>query len=228
MNFRNVLVVAAHPDDEVLGVGGTIPLIKRNGGNVTVLIVTDGSTTQYNNDKDMLLRKFNQAQEASRILGSDEIIQWDFPDMRLDTVEHYKLNQAFEFLIKKKGFDTVFTHNIDDINMDHQIIFKSVLVATRPTPGQTVKQLLSYYVSSSTEWGAYNERTVFCPNYYININETIEIKLEAMRVYDDELREYPHPRSIEAIRMRAAVYGCEVGFKYAEPFKIVLYRGGIN
>ena len=146
--------------------------VKPDGGpKLTVLIVTDGSTTQYYNDKDILVRKLNQAQEANRILGSDEIIQWEFPDMRLDTVEHYKLNQAFESLIKKKGFDTVFTHNIDDINMDHQIIFKSVLVATRPTPGQTVKQLLSYYVNSSSEWGGYNERTVFCSNYYININE---------------------------------------------------------
>ena len=141
--MKNVLVVAAHPDDEVLGVGGTIPLIKEQGGNVSVVIVTDGSSTQYADDPDILARKQQHAEKANQVLGTDELIQWDFPDMRLDTVEHCRLNQAFESLIHQQRFDTVFVQNGDDINMDHQLIYKSVMVATRPLPDQPVNQVLS-------------------------------------------------------------------------------------
>ncbi len=226
MNFRNVLVVAAHPDDEVLGVGGTIPLIKRQGGRVTVVIVTDGSSTQYENDHDVLVRKQQQALEANRLLGTDEVIQWDFPDMRLDTVEHHQLNQAFEHLISSRRFDTVFVQNGEDINLDHQITYRSVLVATRPLPDQPVTSLLGYHVSSSTEWGGRTQNTIFCPNYFVDVSETIDIKLAAMAVYKDELRPPPHPRSLEALRHRAAVSGHEVGFCYAEAFKLLLHRSG--
>ena len=228
MNMQNVLVVAAHPDDEVLGVGGTIPLIKRNGGNVTVVIVTDGSSAQYVGNEEVLKRKQDHSQEANNILGTDEVIQWDFPDMRLDTIEHCKLNQSFEKLIWDRKFDTVFVQNGDDINLDHQLIYKSIMVATRPIPGQPVQQVLSYQVNSSTEWGGRTQTTIFCPNYFVDISSTVELKLAAMEVYVDELREYPHPRSIKSLRQRAAVYGNEVGYEAAEPFKLLLYRGELG
>ncbi len=226
--MKNVLVVAAHPDDEVLGVGGTIPLIKEQGGNVSVVIVTDGSSTQYADDPDILARKQQHAEKANRILGTDELIQWDFPDMRLDTVEHCQLNQAFESLIHQQRFDTVFVQNGDDINMDHQLIYKSVMVATRPLPDQPVNQVLSYQVNSSTEWGGRTQNTIFCPNFFVDISRTLETKLAAMEVYEDELREYPHPRSIQALRQRAMVYGNEVGYESAEPFKLLLFRGALG
>jgi len=228
VNFRNVLVVAAHPDDEVLGVGGTIPLIKRQGGRVTVVIVTDGSSTQYAGDAEILERKKDHADHANRILGTDELIQWDFPDMRLDTVEHCRLNQAFEDLIRREQFDTVFVQNGDDINLDHQLVYKSVLVATRPAPGQPVRRLLSYQVNSSTEWGGRTQTTVFCPTVFFDISSTLELKLAAMSVYEDEVRDYPHPRSLAALRHRAALHGCEVGYENAEPFKLLLYRGTVE
>jgi LmbE family N-acetylglucosaminyl deacetylase len=228
MNFRNVLVVAAHPDDEVLGVGGTIPIIKEQGGRVSVVIVTDGSSTQYAGDSEILERKQGHCNEANRILGTDEVIQWDFPDMRLDTVEHFRLNQAFENLIHERKFDTVFVQNGDDINLDHQLIYKSVMVATRPLPNQPVQQVLSYQVNSSTEWGGRTQNTIFCPNFFVDISHTLEIKLAAMEVYVDELRDYPHPRSIQALRQRSMVYGNEVGYESAEPFKLLLYRGALG
>ena len=228
MTFENVLVVAAHPDDEVLGVGGTIPLIKQHGGRVTVVIVTDGSSTQYQEDTEILLSKRQQARDANRILGTDELVEWDFPDMRLDTVEHYRLNAAFEQIIQDHQYDTVFVQNGDDINLDHQLIYKSVLVATRPIPGQSVRSILSYQVNSSTEWGGRTQTTIFCPNYYVDIGNTIRTKLAAMRKYTAELRDTPHPRSIRALRQRAAVSGSEVGFAYCEPFKLLLYRGSVG
>ena len=229
MNFKfsNILVVAAHPDDEVLGVGGTIPLIKRSGGRVSVLIVTDGSSTQYRNNPEILKSKQEQAQSANEILGTDELIQWDFPDMRLDTVEHCKLNRAFERLIAERKYDAVFVQNSNDVNLDHQIIHRSVLVATRPFPGQSVSALLGYHVNSSTEWGGRTQATVFCPNYFVDVSSTIDTKIAAMECYVDELRPLPHPRSLEAIRQRAAVFGHEVGFHFAEAFKLLLVREGV-
>ncbi|TWT87097.1 1D-myo-inositol 2-acetamido-2-deoxy-alpha-D-glucopyranoside deacetylase [Pseudobythopirellula maris] len=228
MKFMNTLIVAAHPDDEVLGVGGTIPLIRRSGGKVSVLIVTDGSSAQYESDREILVRKQGQAAEANRLLGVEELIHWDFPDMKLDTVPHIDLNRAFERLFADNKYDSVFVQSVGDINLDHRLINHSVMVAARPTPGQPVRALLSYFVNSSSEWGARAPHTTFCPNYYIDIGETIETKLQAMAAYADELRDAPHPRSLEAIRQRAAVMGQEVGYHYAEAFHLICYRGPLD
>ena len=224
---KNVLVVAAHPDDEVLGVGGTIPLIRARGGRVTVVIVTDGSSAQYAGDAEIGQQKNQSLQAAHQILGTDEVVRWDFPDMRLDTIEHVELNRAFEILIGEHQFDTIFVHHAGDINLDHQLIHRSVLVAARPMPGQAVKSLLSYHVNSATDWGALSGTNVFSPNVFIDIDSTIKTKLDALQCYAVELRDYPHPRSLEAVENRARVFGSEVGFRYAEAFQLLLYRGQV-
>jgi LmbE family N-acetylglucosaminyl deacetylase len=219
---NNVLIIAAHPDDEVLGVGGTIPLIVENGGQVTVLIVTDGSSTQYEGDADIAGRKATSTEEANGLLDTREVIQWGFPDMRLDTVAHVELNQAFEKLLVEGQYDTVFVHHHGDINLDHRLIHESLLVAARPQPGQIVRSVYTYPVNSSTEWGERRPGATFVPNFYVDISATIEKKLDAMACYKDEVREHPHPRSIKALRDRAAVYGSEVGCEYAEAFRLIL------
>ena len=226
IQFGNTLVVAAHPDDEVLGVGGTIPLIKSAGGRVTVVIATDGSSAQYPDDEEILARKLNHAREANDILGVDELIMWDFPDQRLDTVEHLALNGAFEELVGGNEFDSVFIPSLEDINLDHVLLHRSVMVACRPTPDQTVSALFSYHIGSSTEWGLREPTEGFRPNVYVDIEPTLPLKIEAMERYTDELRVFPHPRSIEGIRHRAAVFGTEAGFSAAEGFKLLLYRAG--
>lgn len=228
MKFSNTLVVAAHPDDEVLGVGGTIPLIKRQGGRVTVVIVTDGSSTQYRDDHEILTRKHQEARDANAILGTDELIQWDFPDMRLDTVPHAELNQAFEKLFAEHRFDSVFVQGLGDINQDHRLINHSVMVAARPYPGQSVRSVLSYYVVSSSEWGAMLGHPQTRYNVFIDISETIQTKLDAMACYTDELREPPHPRSLDGIRTRAAAHGGEAGYAFAEPFSLMLWHGPLS
>lgn len=222
---KEVLVVGAHPDDEVLGVGGTIPLLQAAGARVTVCIVTDGSSTQYAGDDALKAEKNQQLADANQILGTAEVVHWSFPDMRLDTVPHVELNQAFERLLAQRAFDTVFVHHAHDINLDHQAIHRSVMVATRPVPGQTVKRILSYHVNSATEWGARSEQTQFCPNVYLDITSTIQQKLDALKCYGVELRAFPHPRTLEAVAYRARVFGSEVGYDYAEAFKLLLYRG---
>lgn len=226
LDMNNALVVAAHPDDEVLGVGGTIPLIKRYGGKATVLIVTDGSSAQYLNNKDVSDIKTTQLEESNRIMGTDRLIHWQMPDMRLDTIEHVELTRKLSEFIDDGVFDTVFFHAKNDVNLDHKLLYHAILVAVRPVPGQAVKKLLSYHVNSSTEWGGRSQDALFYPNYYIDISSTLETKLAAMETYKEELRDYPHPRSIKAIEYRAKVFGTECGYPAAEAFQIAFFREG--
>lgn len=221
-DLSNVLVVAAHPDDEVLGVGGTIARLLKQQANVTVLVVTDGSSTQYAGDQAASERKDQALQDACKTMGVTNVVHWQYPDMKLDTVPHVELNSAFEQLIRERQFDSIFTHHHGDINLDHRIIYHSVLVAARPQPGQSLKSIFTYYVNSSTEWGARRQDSLFFPNTYVDITATIETKLAALRCYADELREHPHPRSEQSVRDRAAVFGSEVGVPYAEAFQLVL------
>jgi len=224
LTFDNVLVIAAHPDDEVLGVGGAIPLIVRAKARVTTLIVTDGSSTQYPGDETVLVDKQAHAIRAAQTLGYERVVQWHYPDMRLDTVPHAELSGALSELVAEEGFDTVFVHHHGDVNRDHREVHSATLVATRPTPACAVRQVLAYEVNSSTEWGARTPDGAFHPNVYYDISETIDAKLDAMDSYSGELRDHPHPRSRQAILERARLRGNEVGFRAAEAFHLVLMR----
>lgn len=228
MQMKNVLVAAAHPDDEALGVGGTIPLLKEAGSRVTVVIVTDGSSSQYAGDTAVAKRKEQQLRAANEILGTDEVIVWSFPDMRLDEVAHIELNRSFEKLIGERRFDTVFVHHHGDMNLDHRLIYRSLLVAARGAPGQPVSRVFSYYVNSSTEWGGERAENAFVPNFFVAIDRTIDRKLAALRAYTDEVRDYPHPRSPEAVEIMAKAFGMQAGFTYAEAFRLVMARERIQ
>lgn len=219
--MTRVLVIAAHPDDEVLGMGGTIAVHTRQGDDVRVLVVTDGSSTQYPGDVDIRARKEQEALRAAKELGVDDYVHLDLPDMRLDTLEHIEVNKIVEEHIRDFGPQIVYTVQ-PDVNQDHRVLFDSVAVATRPTPGQPVRRLLTYAPASSTEWtpAAVNW---FVPNWYVDVTETLERKLAAFAHYETERREYPHPRSERAIRATAEFHGTSCGFEYAEPF--VLIRG---
>jgi LmbE family N-acetylglucosaminyl deacetylase len=219
--FHKILVIAAHPDDEILGVGGTIPKLVKMGKQVDVLIFTDGSSAQYFNNAAILEDKFGEAKEANDVLGSRVLPRLDFPDMRLDTVAHIDKNIALGKIISSGEYDTVFVQDRTDINKDHNELFESTLVACRPYPGQKVKHLLSYYVNSSTEWGNLLKKEPFNPNVFIDISDTIDLKVSAMEKYKTEMRDYPHPRSSEAIRTSAKYFGNVVGTEYAEPFYLV-------
>lgn len=222
--FNKVLIIAAHPDDEILGVGGTIPLLVEMKKTVDVLIFTDGSSTQYFNNKNILEDKFGEAQQANQLLGSNLLPRLDFPDMRLDTVAHVDKNIALGKIISEGEYDTVIVQDNTDINKDHKELFESTIVACRTYPGQKVKNLLTYYVNSSTEWGNLLQKNPFNPNVFIDISSTIESKLKSMEKYKTELRTYPHPRSLEGIRNSAKYFGNMVGIEYAEPFKLIFSK----
>ena len=219
--MSRVLVIAAHPDDEVLGMGGTIALHTSQGDEVRVLVVTDGSSTQYPGDADTRARKEEEARRAARELGVEDYVHLDHPDMRLDTLEHIEVNRIVEEHVRELGPEVVYAVQ-PDVNVDHRVLFDSVAVATRPVPGQTVRRLLTYAPASSTEWtpAAVNW---FVPNWYVDVTKTIERKIAAFSYYETERREYPHPRSERAIRATAEFHGTTCGCEYAEPF--VLVRG---
>jgi LmbE family N-acetylglucosaminyl deacetylase len=211
----NVLVFAAHPDDEVLGMGGTIAVHAEAGDTVRVVCVTDGSSTQYPGDDALRAQKNDEAQRAAAELGVESYVHLDFPDMRLDTVPHVELNRAVEQHVRDFAPGAVYTAQ-PDVNLDHRALFDSVAVAT----GQVVRRLLTYAPTSSTEWTP-APANWFVPNWFVDITATLERKLAAFACFETETREHPHPRSERALRAHAELHGSTIGVEFAEPFVLI-------
>ena len=218
--MTRVLVFAAHPDDEVLGMGGTIALhASQWGDEVRIVCVTDGSSTQYPGDVALRVQKNEEARRAAAELGVEEYVHLDLPDMRLDTVPHVEVNAVVERELREFEAAVVYTPH-PDVNRDHRALFDSVAVATRPTPGQPVRRVLTYAPTSSTEWTP-GLLGAFTPNWFVDVTETLERKLRAFAHYATEARRYPHPRSERALRAYAEYYGATAGCEFAEPFVLV-------
>jgi LmbE family N-acetylglucosaminyl deacetylase len=220
--MSRVLVFAAHPDDEVLGMGGTIALHAERGDDVRIVVVTDGSSTQYPGDAETRARKEGEAVGAAAELGVTDYIHLDLPDMRLDTLAHVDVNRVVEEHVASFVAERVYTPH-PDVNLDHRTLFDSVAVGTRPVPGQTVRQVLTYAPTSSTEWTP-APLNWFVPNWFVDVSATIERKVAAFAHYETEQRAYPHPRSERAIRAAAEFYGASCGVEHAEPFVLVRAR----
>ena len=220
--MTRVLIIAAHPDDEVLGMGGTIALHAAvRGDDVRIVCVTDGSSAQYPGDTAIRAQKDGEARAAAAELGVTDYVHLEEPDMRLDTLEHVKINGIVEAQIADFGPEIVYTVH-PDVNRDHRALFDSVAVATRPVPGQSVRRVLTYAPTSSTEWTPAGLNW-FVPNWFVDITGTLDRKLASFACYETEARPYPHPRSPRAIRAAAEFYGASCGCEAAEPF--VLVRG---
>lgn len=226
LQWQKVLVVVAHPDDETLGAGGTIRQLVDQGSQVDLLIASDGSSAQFGSDMAARNRRTTHLDNACEILGIKRCFLLDFPDMRLDTVPHIELNKAIGKFTAQEHYDTILTHHPGDVNKDHEQVFNSVMVVARPVPGSSIRNLATFFVNSSTEWGAPFANGIFLPNLYVNIDKTIGHKLKALTSYEDELRDWPHPRSVEAVLARARTVGSEVGVDHAEAFQLI--RGVIN
>lgn len=217
----STLVIGAHPDDEVLGPGGTIAKLAHEGGEkVYVLVVTDGSSTQYPGDKKKRQMKYGELERCCETLGVTDFVHGDLPDMQLDTLAHSRINDFIAEHIAKWQPHTVYTH-FPDINRDHVRIFESTLVACRPTPGAMVKRVILFPTPSATEWDVPVLKRPFVPNEYVDIEPYIDTKVKAFAAYGTETRDYPHPRSEEAIRATAHAAGLKVGLRCAEEFMIV-------
>lgn len=218
-----VLVVAAHPDDEVLGCGGTIARHAASGDEVHILIMAEGATSRgASRDtvkfKDDLKGLARAAKDAADFLGARSVTLHDFPDNRMDSVDFLDVVKVVEDSFKAFKPQKVYTHFRDDMNIDHRIVCEAVFTAARPHPGQTVSELLCYEVPSSTEWQVVGGSQAFSPNCHVNISETLEKKLSALKIYESEMREWPHARSIRAIKHLAFFRGASVGMSAAEAF----------
>jgi LmbE family N-acetylglucosaminyl deacetylase len=211
-----VLVISAHMDDEILGVGGTMLKHSFNGDEVSICYVTDSSSTQYEGDEEKLRAKYKQAEEVRVIVGAKNISFLDFPDMKLDTVSISKLAGAISKKVNEIDPDIVYMHSNKDLNRDHRICHEATLIACRPL-SSNVKELYAYEVLSSTEWNSEH----FKPTMFVDITGFLKEKQRAMSVYKDELREYPHPRSIEGLQKLAEVRGMTIGKTFAEAFEVI-------
>ncbi len=222
----NVLIVSAHPDDEVLGCGGTIARHSDNGDIVRILILGQGASSRYNTLfestlKEEILRLSAASKLAANILGAESIDQLAFPDNRLDSIDLLDIVKQIEFFIDKYLPDTVYVHHAGDVNIDHRRLHEAVVTACRPVPGHTVRRLLSYETVSSTEWQPSSSAPIFVPNYFIDISAQWPRKLAALDTYSSEMRLHPHPRSIESIECLARWRGSQVGIHHAEAFMLL-------
>ncbi len=208
-----ILVIGAHPDDEVYGCGGTIAKLSDAGHEVSALIVSEGSSAQYA-DKVTIAKKRKEAEEARKILGVKEYRFGDFPDMKLDTVPHLEINRFISDHVSKIRPNWIFTHSQHDLNKDHQVVFHSTLVAARPQ-AEYVQRIFSYEVPSTTELGI----RPFDPDVYVGLTQQqIQKKIDAVNAYKIELRPYPHGRSPEAVEALASYRGYSCNRQFAESF----------
>lgn len=219
----NILVVAAHPDDEVIGVGGTVIKHVENGDDVSAIILGEGITARYDKREYAPPKELEKLKEkckqAGRILGYTDIQFHDLPDNRFDSINFLDIVKKIERQIFDFSPEIVYTHFEGDLNIDHAITAKAVLTACRPISYNPVKKILSFDTASATGWG-FNSN-VFSPTVFNDITEQIDKKLEAMRIYDLEVFDYPHPRSIEALKNRASYWGSQSGLSFAETFQLI-------
>ena len=218
MMDKKILVIGAHPDDETYGMGGTIARYCSNNDIVHVLIITDGSSSQYENYEEMIERKKNETRNAMDILGLKNIEFNMLPDMKIDTIPHVKINSIIEKKIADFKPDIVYTHFWGDANKDHRLVFESTIVAIRPTSDQSVKKVYSYEIPSSTEWQAPISDLQFHPTSYIDISDFLDKKIRAIECFKSEIKPFPHPRSPEAVKIYNKRTGNSICILAAERF----------
>jgi N-acetylglucosamine malate deacetylase 1 len=214
-----ILAIAAHPDDEVIGAGGTLAKHARDGDEVYVAILTEGSSVQFPGQPSYTEIKRAHARAAAEVLGVSDVFFGSFPDQRMDTVPVLEVNQFIEKLVRELRPSIVYTHHFADLNRDHRVIYEATMVATRPFSLPSLRQLLCYYADPLGLVGMGG--THF--NVFSVIDETLETKLAAMRCYETEVRDYPNPRSIEGLEYIARRNGAAIGAKAAELFQSILH-----
>ena len=221
----SVLVVAAHPDDEILGCGGTMARLTREGHEVRIAILAEGMSSRYAHREDADPRQLQhlhaRAQQAADKVGAKEVVLCKLPDNRLDTVPLLEVVKQVEELVARFRPEVIYTHHPGDLNVDHGVVHRAVLTATRPVPGQCVKEIYAFEIPSSTEWAFQRLEPLFRPSVFVDITETLETKIEALACYDTETRKFPHPRSAEALRAIAKRWGSVVGLPAVEAFELI-------
>ena len=233
----NILVICAHPDDETIGMGGTLKKLSKKH-NVSILFVAEGITArrksgystipQYDVDhdemkkmkKEIVVRK-SHAKKALSILGIKKMRFLDLPNQELDQIPLLKITKEIESEIANTKANVIFTHHFNDLNLDHRIVYDATITASRPIPGSTVTSIVSFEIPASTDW---KKPYQFNPNLYIDISKELEYKVKALEAYNYEIRKPPHPRSKAITKAIANRWGSLSGYNAAEAFEIIMTR----
>jgi len=229
-SFKNkkIMIVAAHPDDELLGLGATMhKLIHGFAVETHVVILGEGITSRADErdttewEKELAIHRKN-IREAQQCIGYHSVNTYDFPDNRFDSVALLDLVKTIEK--EKSSFkpDVIFTHHGGDLNIDHQRTFEAVMTACRPMKGEMVKTIITFETPSSTEWASVTDSNLFRPNIFMNVSDDhLDAKINGMEKYQFEKRAHPHPRSPKALKIRAQQWGTSIGCEYAEAFCLI-------
>lgn len=222
--MKKILVVAAHPDDETLGCGATIAKHVQQGNSVAVLILGEGITSRKDIRDDADPGEVEMLREHSKRalarLGVNDVTYYGLIDNRFDSMPLLDIVKIVEKVIAEKTPEVVYTHHWGDLNIDHRATFQAVLTACRPGLGP-VRKLLSFEVMSSTEWNVQKGSEAFMPTVFEDVESTLSQKLDALAEYKNEMRAYPHPRSVEGLRILAQFRGTIISKKAAEAFELV-------
>lgn len=221
--MKKILVIAAHPDDEILGCGATMAKHIECGDQVKVIIAAEGLTSRSekrtcDNFKDELARLKDTSYKANAILGVKDVIFLNFPDNRMDSVDLLDVIKPIEKVLDDYKPDIIYTHYVNDLNVDHKIVSQATLTACRPMAGSNISCVKFFEVPSSTEWNFDSSSCAFHPNCFNNVGKQFLKKIEALLVYKSEMRDWPHPRSIEAVTTLAKWRGACVGYEKSEAF----------
>jgi LmbE family N-acetylglucosaminyl deacetylase len=225
---KKILIVVAHPDDELLGLGGTMHrLINECNVNIHVVILGEGITSRSDSrdvkiwNKELKQHKKN-TRDAQKCIGYHSLSIHDFPDNRFDTVPLLDIVKVIEREKSVINPDIIFTHHGGDLNIDHQRTFEAVITSTRPMDNEKVNTIITFETPSGTEWRSITDPRHFLPNLFFSISAAdLKAKVKGMECYDFEKRKYPHPRSPEALKIQAQRWGITIGHKFAEAFCLV-------
>jgi LmbE family N-acetylglucosaminyl deacetylase len=219
----SVLCVVAHPDDEVLGVGGTLARHAVNGDDVHICILSDGVTSRYdetNAAEEEIKQRRQRAQQAADTLGAT-VSLYGFPDNSFDTVPLLDIVQTIESAIDEHDPDTIYTHHYGDLNIDHELTCRATITATRPLADSDIDRVLAFETLSASEWSIPSPDNAFQPNSFVDVSDHLATKIEALSLYEKELQEPPHPRTIDIVQKNAEVWGSKAGVTAAEPFELL-------
>lgn len=222
--MNKVLIIVAHPDDEILGVGATVVKHIESGDCCFAIILGEGMTSRYNKrnlaDTSKVEELHKDTFDARKFIGYEKVYLENFPDNRFDSVDLLDIIKVLEKYIDEIKPDIIYTHHGGDLNIDHRKTYEAVLTATRPVDSSCVKEIYCFETVSSTEWN-FEYSNFFKPNYFVDVTKTLDSKLNAMKCYKSELKDFPHPRSIDNLITSAKKWGSVIGTNYAEAFEVV-------